>query len=311
MFSLNKTTVQQMVENREKYRKANPGYEKTLMNRVIGLSGYEKPATKVDAIFSGRDQRTGYTIEKYLVKGGGSYYLPVLWLKPSQASTKTILYLDDQGKSIAAHTGGTVEQLVRNGYEVVVPDLSGIGELGPGNIPGGDALIDGAPLNLWFMGLLVQKNLVAVRAEEIAVLSYFIKHTKTDATVLGAVASGTLTADLLHAAAIDNPFQRLVLHNPLVSYLSIAEERLYKPKFIISAVPGALPLYDLPDLVHRLSTQRLLLANPVTAADREVGPSQTEALYGRSIQKEHPENFSVMIGLRPDDWLPVLLKWLD
>ena len=109
-----------------------------------------------DAIFSGGYQKKNYTVEAYLLKAP-TVYLPVYWLKPTTKAVKNkaILLLDDRGKSEAIKEGGLADSLALEGYQVVVPDLSGFGELANGYIKGGDSYVDKVPLNLWFMGMLV------------------------------------------------------------------------------------------------------------------------------------------------------------
>lgn len=309
MFSLNEKRAKALAAKRNAVKPA-ANFSEALRKKIISVSGFTKPADKTDVIFSGRLHRPDYAIEKYLVKGSNGYHLPVLWLKPAKSMGTTVLLLDDQGKAKAAQQDKLADRLARQGYEVVVPDLSGIGELGSGFINGGDSVIEGVPLNLWFFGMLTHKSLVATRAEEIMVLTEFIRKNGTAGTVLTGVAAGTLTSDLLHAAAIHNPFGKLVLIQPLVSYQSIAEERLYKPGFALSAVPGALAEYDLPDLVETLAAKDLLMINPVTAAGKEMNQQQADSIYQRSLKQKQGVGLNVRCGLSYEELLNSALSWL-
>ena len=210
---------------------------------------------------------------------------------------------------MAAQKGQIAEQLVGQGFEIVLPDVSGTGELASGFMKSGDSVIDDIPLNLWFTGILTHKNLVAVRAEEISILADFVKSAGA-ATTLSAVASGTLTSDLLHAAAIENPFHKLVLIHPLISYQSITEEKLYKTKFALSAVAGAMPVYDLPDLVGMLSSQGLLLINPITATEKEIDQNRANSIYAQALKQTDPSNFEIRRELKSDAWAPSITSWI-
>ncbi|WP_353718852.1 acetylxylan esterase [Dyadobacter sp. 676] len=309
MFSLNEKRAKALATKRSAVRSA-ADLSAELKKKIMAVSGFTKPAGKMDVIFSGRLHRPGYAMEKYLVKGSSGYHLPVLWLKPAKSIGKTVLLLDDQGKAQAVQQGKLADRLARQGCEVVVPDLSGIGELGSGFISGGDSVIEGVPLNLWFFGMLTHKSLVATRAEEIMVLAEFIRKNGTAGTVLTGVAAGTLTSDLLHAAVIQNPFSKLVLLQPLVSYQSIVEERLYKPGFALSAVPGALTEYDLPDLVEALSSKDLLVINPVTAAGKEVDQKQADSIYQRALKQKQGVGLSVRCGLQYEELLESAMLWI-
>ena len=311
MFSLNEKYSTGVLKKREDARKATPTYQKDLINKISAIAGYTKPKGNHPVVFSGRLQRADYAIEKYLIKGGGEYQLPLLWLKPKKASGKTVLLLDDQGKTEALQKGELAEKLVRAGYEVVLPDLSGIGELGNGYLKGGDSMIDKTSLNLWFYGVLTQKSLVAVRAEEIAIVADFVKRSGNAGTSLSAVASGTVTADLLHAASFENPFSKLVMIQPLVSYQSIVSERLYKTKFVLSSVPGALPVYDLPDLVENVAGKGLLLINPVKATDQEMTQDELQKVYQKSEGQKQAGKFATKTGLNGNTIAESVLAWIQ
>ncbi|MBU1821396.1 MAG: acetylxylan esterase [Bacteroidetes bacterium] len=309
IFSLNRKYTQEMVQKRTEQQKTNPLNPATLRTLAMSLTGYQKP-TAAEPVFSGRMQRAEYAIEKYMLKGVGNYYLPVLRLKPTKTNGKTLLLLDEQGKAVAAQRGTLADQLAGQGYEVVIPDLSGYGELGNGYMKGGDAVLEGIPLNVWYAGIQTGKNLVGVRAGEIALLTDFIQKTSASSQSLSAVASGTLTSDLLHAATFANPFTKIILINPLLSYQSIAETPNYKPKYVLSCVPGALAAYDLPDLVAALPARTVLLVNPVNATGEEVDLATCTAVYGQALSKNPAPSAEVRQAVGPTNMADSIGKWI-
>ncbi|MFB9296259.1 acetylxylan esterase [Persicitalea jodogahamensis] len=311
LFSLNARYFNDLLQKRKELRGEKPLTLKDLRARVITRSGYETPTAEREAIFSGRILRPGYAIEKYLVKGPGEYYIPVLHLKPENGHGKTVLWLDDRGKAQALALGETADRLAAEGYEVLAADLSGIGELATGYFQQGDGIIDGVPLNLWFAGILTNKSLVAVRAEEIGVLADFIRTTTEPDKALAAVATGTLAADLLHAAVIDNPFEKIILSEPLISYQSLIEERLYDPKYMMSSVAGATTDYDLPDLVAALASRNLLLLNPVDATGRKISQEKIDVLYADALLRSASGQPVIRPDQSPEEISPAILKWLE
>ncbi len=269
LFSINKKYSQKRVVEKA----ATLLNDKTLVSSITKATGYTPSKNFKEIIFSGRFQRKGYTIEKYLIKSKDDYMLPVLWLKPLQKKTgaKAVLYLNESGKSEAVASGSAAEQLVLAGHDVILPDLSGAGELSKTYMESGDAIIEGVPLNLWYTGLLVDKSLVAVRMEELDCLLNFIQ-TKTENKVpVSAVATGTLTSDLAHYATLySQKIDKIILANPLVSYQSIINEINYVTRFIPSTVAGAIASYDLPDLYHNLAQKHpLMLISPVNASNEK------------------------------------------
>ena len=310
IFSLNRKYTQELVQKRTQRQKTNPLNPATLRTLAIAHSGYEAPPAVRKSIFSGRTQRDGYSLEKYLIQGTGEYYLPVLWLKPEQPIGKTLLLLNENGKAEALKEEKWIEQLVRKGYEVVMPDLSACGELGPGYMKGGDAVLSNVPLNVWYAGIQTHKSITAIRAEEIGILTNFIEKASSSPTSLSAVARGTLTSDLLHASLFTNPFKQIVLLNPLISYQSITDQEAYHPKFALSAVAGALTQYDLPDMVAALSSGKLLLINPVDAGEKELNSNQLIPVYKKAGISPSSSDLFIRHSVKPKDMYPILLDWL-
>ena len=142
-----------------------------------------------------------------------------------------------------------------------------MGELG-GGFKGGDANLNGVPINEWYAGILTHRSSVGIRARELAILSEYISDHSSDPAV-NMVAVGTIGADVLHALALGVSFSSVTLINHLISYQSILQTEKYQPKFILSAVAGSNQLYDLPELSHFAPTN-LHIINPIDASGLSV-----------------------------------------
>src|SRR5690606_33910396 len=141
--------------------------------QVRFLSGYSAPNPQDSGIFSGRVQRPKYAVEKYLIKGSGNYFIPLLWFRPSSPGNKTVILMDKEGKEKAAELKGLADQLAAQGFNVVLPDLIGVGELG-GGFDRGSAFIQQTPLNVWYLGVLTGKSITSLRMAEIKILHDFV-----------------------------------------------------------------------------------------------------------------------------------------
>ena len=285
--------------------------------------GYTEPVLSTDYIFSGRLWRGDCSIEKYLHKGPGNYYLPVLRLSSDKFDGKTILLLDDQGKAAAAAEGGLAGQLVQKGYQVIVPDLNGFGELS-GGYKKGDAMIHDVPLNIWYAGVLTQKSPLAVRVEEIKIIVDFIKHvplsceprkgspkaTEAGERLLTAITCGTLSSDLLHSAVINREFDQIALINPLISYQSIVQERNYHPKFVMSAPAGVIGKYDLSDLVTALYPLKICILNPVNSLDQRVDRTVFDQSY-LDARKKYTVSQNFVVTLDEQNVFLKIEQWLE
>lgn len=237
------------------------------------LAGFEPPNDFGTSVFAGRLQRDSYTVEKYLIPGQGNYVIPVLVMRPDSGSDKVILYLHPAGKAKEASSNGEIEQLVKNGYTVVAPDLPGVGELGPGDFRG-DAFIGGISHNIWYTALLVGQSITALQAADILrVVHHFAKSNAI------AIAHKELAPVLLHAAAFDNAIESIALIEPLSSFRSLIKTRFYYSPFISAAVPGMLKEYDLPELASTLAPRSLLIVDPINGSGQRLDENETASEF--------------------------------
>jgi hypothetical protein len=258
-FSLNKKETEILIDELQ----ASRGYPEKHFPEVLisakKLSGYEEPSVINEPVFTGRIQREGYAIEKYFVKGEGDYIIPFLLMLPGKPNGKALIYLHPSGKSAGASVGGEMEWFVTKGFTVMAPDITGIGEMGPGVFKG-DADIDHVSYNLWYTSILVGRSIVGIGAGDVVRLTRLLKENYGINEVYG-IARKEMAPVLLHAAAFDQDIERIALIEPYSSYQSIAMNRFYDPKFVLSIVPGALKAYDLTDLAGSLAPRKLLMAN--------------------------------------------------
>ncbi len=266
-------------------------------------------------IFSGRYVSSHYKLEKYLIPGSGEYMIPMALFLPAENSKReAVLLLHDKGKNYAANMDSLAMQLVAAGYSVLLGDLPGIGELGPGYLKG-DAYIENISYNQWFAGILTGKSIVGLRAEDIIRMVHFIQASLPDHKSVSAISVGVLGSEILHAAVFEETIQKVCLVQPFLSFADIALSHEYSPGFIPSTVAGALEAYDLPDLMSALFPAKLQIINPlsangtildeVRAGEMLAFPENVYAEKGRS------ENFSYIFRKEEQSAFKELLRWLN
>ncbi len=284
LFDLVREQAETVVKGRK--TQASPA---VLREELRGISGYRDPGKPAEVIFSGRLNREAYDIEKYLVRGAPGFYQPLLWLKPRGDNPGgAVLLLDEKGKKEGAAPGGLADRLALEGYQVILPDLSGIGELANTGLPGGDAHIEGVKLNLWYMSILTGKSLLATRMEEIVLLADFVKDRLPGRKPLSLVATGTLGADALQAMTVrESLFHKKVLLHPLVSFESLVTNPDYRPRYLPSATPGVLGRYDLPQLAGAQAPGTLLVISPVSGDGKPLDPGSAGKAYPSSVTVQH------------------------
>lgn len=271
LYSLNKSVVENQIEMLESARLDSEEHINNVKASAKNLSGFEYPERFGEAIFSGRYVEKEYVLEKYMIPGSGKYMLPAALFKPiKNRKNEVVLILDEQGMEHAANKEGAGHAMLQNGYSVLLFDVPGIGSLGPGYLKG-DAYFDKISFNQWFAGILTNKSIVGMRAEDIVRMAHFIKSNVGGFETVSALASGATASELLHAAVFDGSIQKVCLVNPFLSFADIALSHEYVPSFIPSTVAGAIDKYDLVDLMASLSPRKLVVINPLTSSGKPVG----------------------------------------
>ena len=281
IYSLNKRVVENQVASLKSSRNGEniDDHVATVTTEARLLSGFEDPINYGSAIFSGRHEKEGYLLEKYLIPGSGDYMLPAALFKPvKNRKNEVVLILDEQGMEYSAIEDSLmVHSILRQGYSVLLFDVRGIGSLGPGYLKG-DAYIDNTSFNQWFAGILTNKSIVGMRAEDILRMVNFIKSDIGKDQTITAVAIGATGSELLHAAVFDDDIQKVCLLRPFISFADIALSKDYLPTYITSTVAGAIEKYDLSDLMAALCPRKILIINPL-ASDGSLAKESEKSGY--------------------------------
>jgi hypothetical protein len=301
LFDLNQDISRKIIDQRNDITTID---RKKLQDLLTSLSGFDRPKA-IGRVYSGATREAGFTIEKYLIEVNGGYHIPLIWLRPDQAGTRAVLLLDDQGKSAHTDSSDLAFELVRQGFHVFLPDLSGYGEMKPRFM--GDALIDQIPLNIWYAGALTGKYPVAIRAEEIVAVTMFIRENLVASEVrLLALAFETAATDLLSACTLGAGFQAVVLDRPLISVESVLNTKDYQVKYMPSLLPGSILAFDLPDLVIHSGTDHLLISNPQWGDGTPVKDRQ----YLENLYHQYPGKLQLISDEDKDQVKAAIMNWI-
>ncbi|MFC2124549.1 alpha/beta hydrolase [Bacteroidota bacterium] len=264
VFSLNKKEAKQKAAAIRDNRNNDTNDSQVVIKNAKRLSGYLTPVKIPEIIHSGREVTDSTIVTRYLVKGSGEYYLPILHISPiTKKDRNPILYLDAMGKHHALSENSYVSDLIDSGYPVILADLRGIGELGPGYLTG-DAYIRKISYNQWFAGILTGKSIMGLRSKDIITVRNSLRQLpETKDKKVTVIADGFITTDLIHASGFEKGFDKIVLINPLISWEMLVTNEHYDPKFIPSAISGALTKYDIPDVMATLAPGKVFMINPV------------------------------------------------
>jgi dienelactone hydrolase len=314
IYSLNKKSVERQLLALESKRANIEDHLSSIPDAVTRISGFSFPEKFGAEIFSGRYRNDSYALEKYIIRGSGDYMIPLaLFIPTKNRKNEAILLLHERGKNYAVNSDSLAKKLVVNGYTVLLGDLPGIGELGPGYLKG-DATIENVSYNQWFAGILTGKSIVGLRAEDLIRMRHFLNTKLTENSSISAVSVGVLGSELLHAALLDKSIQKVCLVRPFLSFAEIALEPEYKPAFISSTVAGAIEAYDLPDIMAALSPRKVLIVNPLSGngalADIEWTEKQLDFPLSLYAQKNQSGNFNY-ICKKKQQVFEDILGWLN
>jgi cephalosporin-C deacetylase-like acetyl esterase len=317
VFHLNRQRAGKQISALEKRRESTVNNPKSRIPEIKKLSGFVDPQTNSKPVFAGRYVREGYQIEKYFTEGPEKYKIPYLLFLPKVKEERyaAMFYLHPGGKATEAYEGGEIETLLKKGYAVLAPDLAGTGELGPGGF-GGDAYefkIGRGAYNIWFFGMQVGKSIVATQVADLLRLIQVLKNRDDiDNNHISAIARGSLTSTLLHAAAFSEDISKVALIEPLLSYKSIVMNKYYQPELIHQTVPGSTHAYDLPDVAACLAPRKLWLIRVLDHRMKEATDEQIAKTYNyvRKAYQAAQNNFVIKPWNRYQAFSGVLDGWL-
>jgi len=270
IFDVNLQTVSARLKELEDSRKDISGHIRKTIEAARHLSGYREPISSHPAYFLGRYQRDGYTVAKIALQGEGEYPIPFLLFVPDDGSAKhpALVYLHPEGKGAEAKGGAEIERLVRAGIIVAAIDVLGVGETR-------NTATTALAVN--YTALLTGRSVIGIQASDVVrVVDYLRKREDVISERVGGYAKDQMCLPLLHAAAFNQSIQYVFLKGGLVSYRTVATNRLYRIGLIKREGGGThhpydidfswgiakvLTAYDLPDLIASLQPRTVVVTD--------------------------------------------------
>ncbi len=270
IFDVNKREAEKLVNDLNLSRNDIDSHIIKVGKKAREVSGFIAPSPeKVNSFINGRYQRDGYSVGKYSIMGEGNYPIPFLLFVPADDSKKhpALIYLNPAGKSADAAPGGEIEKLVKKGYIVAATDILGIGETRNTAARGNTDS---------YTGVSIARNLVGIQAGDIVRIVQYLKNQYyVDAQKIGAIGMDGLCIPLLHAAAFEPAISNIILTGSLISYRSVAMDRLYMIGLtkvgrgtghpyevdFTWGITGVLKAYDLPDLLGCIAPRKVALTD--------------------------------------------------
>lgn len=300
LFSLHQKRTGLMLE-KSVAKDENPASKEELKRKIRDLTGYEKPDAALLPVFSGTLEYEGMSMDKYLLKGEGVRKIPLIVLHPGSTSRqKAILILNPEGKARELQSGMPL-YFAQQGFHVIIPDITGCGELDDGD-DGGDSYINHASYNIWYAGILTGKSIAGLRMEDISRICEFVSfHLNLQENSLWGIGKDVLSSDLLQYSALSGCFERIILIDPLISQKSLVMNRDYDPKYIQSTVAGSLPHYDFPDLISTYAPSKMLMIDIKDQAGKNLDLSTMNPDIEQMLQGYRTKNAEHNLELKSSD----------
>jgi pimeloyl-ACP methyl ester carboxylesterase len=164
------------------------------------------------------------------------------------------------------------------GDEVVALDLRGFGETAPG-VPGKKLGPLGADVNEAFLGLHLNRPLLGQRVYDLsAVVRHLEAQNAEHKLPLHVIGVGSAAPVVLHAAALEPAMQNVTLEGCVISWTDVAQTPLTVNQ-LTNVVPGALKVYDLPDLAAALAPRPLTLTKSTNASGEPASQADLDRAY--------------------------------
>jgi pimeloyl-ACP methyl ester carboxylesterase len=249
-----------------------------LLDQVSHLAGVRLPVPAAKARSVGTVSRPGYSIDKIVFETEPGITVPgLLFHKGDRKAGPLTVFVSGEGMAASAAPGGRLERLMKSGRRVLALDLRGLGETAPRPAPAKGPNLFGVDFREAYMALHINRPLLGQRTHDLlAVLAAMSADAPGGTHLIGADTAGPVA---LHAAFFERRVARLTLEGSLISWSEVARTPISHNQ-LTNVVPGALKVYDLPDLAAALAPRPLTIRDAAGPVGRPVPLATVSAAYG-------------------------------
>lgn len=252
------------------------------VRRLCGVIDLRKTFT-VDSVKESGIERKDVVIHSLVFRPEAGIQLSALHFQPEKDEGKRlplVVYVHGDGKTAHAGPGGPIEQLARAGHRVLAVDLRGTGETAPGTPSPKGPNYFGVDSKEAFLALHLNRPLLGQRVSEVLALLEYARTRENRISSFQLVGVGSAGPIALHAAALHDAFEQVTIERSVLSWSAVVHTPLSHNQ-LTNVVPGALAVYDLPDLAAQIAPRRLTIRNVVDAAGKPVSQTTLEEVYAR------------------------------
>jgi pimeloyl-ACP methyl ester carboxylesterase len=268
VFDLNAERAAELAKGRAKAR----GRDERLED-VARLSGLRLPVAPAEMTEAGELKRDGYRIRKLVFETESGVQVPGLLFDGGRGPL--VIYADGGGKSVVAAPGGPAEKLMKAGSRVLALDLRGMGETSPGQPAKGRPNYFGSDYFEAFVSLHLSRPLLGQRATDLLAVVAKMGGEPEGIQLIGVGSAGPAA---LHAAALEPRIKGLTLEDALASWSAVVRTPISHNQ-LTNVVPGALAVYDLPDLAALVAPRPLTIRKPADPTGKPMARAAADDAY--------------------------------
>jgi pimeloyl-ACP methyl ester carboxylesterase len=192
-----------------------------------------------------------------------------------------VIYLNGLG---AAADWPAIKRLVAEGNDVVAIDPRGIGETAPGK-PSDKPSYFGNDFKETYLALHLNRPLLGQRVSDVLAVVNALKSRGQRIHIVGVQGAGPIA---LHAAALEPAIESVTIEKSLLSWAAVVRSPINYNQ-LTNVVPGALKVYDLPDLAALVAPRPLTIREawnpqwePVTQAVLDDAYASARKAYAKA-----------------------------
>ncbi|MCI0640666.1 MAG: acetylxylan esterase [Gemmataceae bacterium] len=196
-------------------------------------------------------------------------------LRPQQLTANPILVLHDDDGLRQSSKKAQKAQLAES--HILQFSVRGFGQTAA-SIPGKKPAFFGSDFKEAFLAIHLDRPLLGQRVFDILSVVDLVCRS-TNSKEVDVHATGALGPIALHAAVLDSRIAKLTLENSLVSWMNVVQSPISYNQ-LTNVVPGALKVYDLPDLAALVAPRPLTIRNALDTEGNPIAQKELEKAHG-------------------------------
>jgi len=221
-----------------------------------------RPGAAPSVTQNGTTQKDGYRIDNITIHSEPGIDLAALAVITDRPGPKPAVLMMQETPLERLAATADVQRLAKSGHVVLLLQARGISAE---TAPPAQNNILGPNTAIALQAMVVGKSLVGMRADDaIRAVNWLVSQPDVDRSSIAIYGRGPEGMAALHAAALDDRINHVVIENTLVSYRLALESPLHRNLSDV-ILPGILLHYDVADLLESISPRSVVFVNPADA----------------------------------------------